>query len=555
MENKMFCYQCQETAGCKGCTQMGVCGKNPEVAAMQDLLVYVTKGLSAVTTKLRAEGKRVAQEINHLATINLFITITNANFDEEAIIKRIFMTLEKKRELIKEVSDPSSLPEAAFWDSTDRAEFAKKAKETGVLATENEDVRSLRELVIYGLKGLSAYSKHANALLQDDEEVDAFLQRALAATLDDSLSADELTALVLETGKFGVEGMALLDRANTTAYGNPEITKVNIGVGTRPGILISGHDLRDMEMLLKQTEGSGVDVYTHSEMLPANYYPAFKKYSHFVGNYGNAWWKQKEEFESFNGPVLMTTNCIVPPKESYKDRIYTTGSAGFPGCKHIPGDIGEEKDFSEIIEHAKKCPPPVEIETGEIIGGFAHNQVFALADKVVDAVKSGAIKKFVVMGGCDGRAKSRNYYTDFAKALPKDAVILTAGCAKFKYNKLPLGDIGGIPRVLDAGQCNDSYSLAVIALKLKEIFGLEDINDLPIVYNIAWYEQKAVIVLLALLYLGVKNIHLGPTLPAFLSPNVAKVLVENFGIAGIGTVEDDLKLFFGDDVEVEELAS
>ena len=555
MENKMFCYQCQETAGCKGCTQMGVCGKNPEVAAMQDLLVYVTKGLSAVTTKLRAEGKRVAQEINHLATLNLFITITNANFDEEAIIKRIFMTLEKKRELIKEVSDPSSLPEAAFWDSTDRAEFVKKAKETGVLATENEDVRSLRELVIYGLKGLSAYSKHANALLQDDEEVDAFLQRALAATLDDSLSADELTALVLETGKFGVEGMALLDRANTTAYGNPEITKVNIGVGTRPGILISGHDLRDMEMLLKQTEGSGVDVYTHSEMLPANYYPAFKKYSHFVGNYGNAWWKQKEEFESFNGPILMTTNCIVPPKESYKDRIYTTGSAGFPGCKHIPGDIGEEKDFSEIIEHAKKCPPPVEIETGEIIGGFAHNQVFALADKVVDAVKSGAIKKFVVMGGCDGRAKSRNYYTDFAKALPKDAVILTAGCAKFKYNKLPLGDIGGIPRVLDAGQCNDSYSLAVIALKLKEIFGLEDINDLPIVYNIAWYEQKAVIVLLALLYLGVKNIHLGPTLPAFLSPNVAKVLVENFGIAGIGTVEDDLKLFFGDDVEVEELAS
>ena len=555
MENKMFCYQCQETAGCKGCTQMGVCGKNPEVAAMQDLLVYVTKGLSAVTTKLRAEGKRVAQEINHLATLNLFITITNANFDEEAIIKRIFMTLEKKRELIKEVSDPSSLPEAAFWDSTDRAEFAKKAKETGVLATENEDVRSLRELVIYGLKGLSAYSKHANALLQDDEEVDAFLQRALAATLDDSLSADELTALVLETGKFGVEGMALLDRANTTAYGNPEITKVNIGVGTRPGILISGHDLRDMEMLLKQTEGSGVDVYTHSEMLPANYYPAFKKYSHFVGNYGNAWWKQKEEFESFNGPILMTTNCIVPPKESYKDRIYTTGSAGFPGCKHIPGDIGEEKDFSEIIEHAKKCPPPVEIETGEIIGGFAHNQVFALADKVVDAVKSGAIKKFVVMGGCDGRAKSRNYYTDFAKALPKDAVILIAGCAKFKYNKLPLGDIGGIPRVLDAGQCNDSYSLAVIALKLKEIFGLEDINDLPIVYNIAWYEQKAVIVLLALLYLGVKNIHLGPTLPAFLSPNVTKVLVENFGIAGIGTVEDDLKLFFGDDVEVEELAS
>ena len=399
-------------------------------------------------------------------------------------------------------------------------------------------------MVIYGLKGLSAYSKHANALLKDDEEVDAFLQRALAATLNDSLTADELVALVLETGKYGVAGMALLDGANTSAYGNPEITKVNIGVRNNPGILISGHDLRDMEMLLKQTEGTGVDVYTHSEMLPANYYPAFKKYSHFVGNYGNAWWKQKEEFESFNGPILMTTNCIVPPKDSYKDRIYTTGSAGFPGCKHIAGDIGEEKDFSEIIEHAKRCAAPIEIEKGEIIGGFAHNQVLALADKVVDAVKTGAIKKFVVMGGCDGRAKSRNYYTDFAKALPKDTVILTAGCAKYKYNKLDLGDIGGIPRVLDAGQCNDSYSLAVIALKLKEVFGLDDINDLPIIYNIAWYEQKAVIVLLALLYLGVKNIHLGPTLPAFLSPNVAKVLVENFGIAPIGTVEDDMELFF-----------
>ena len=416
----------------------------------------------------------------------------------------------------------------------------------GVLATENEDIRSLRELVIYGLKGLSAYSKHANALLKDDEEVDAFLQRALAATLNDNLTVDELVALVLETGKYGVAGMALLDAANTGAYGNPEITKVNIGVRNNPGILISGHDLRDMEMLLKQTEGTGVDVYTHSEMLPANYYPAFKKYSHFVVNYGNAWWQQKEEFESFNGPILMTTNCIVPPKDSYKDRIYTTGSAGFPGCKHIAGDIGQEKDFSEIIEHAKKCAPPVEIEKGEIIGGFAHNQVLALADKVVDAVKTGAIKKFVVMGGCDGRAKSRNYYTDFAKALPKDTVILTAGCAKYKYNKLALGDIGGIPRVLDAGQCNDSYSLAVIALKLKEVFGLDDINDLPIIYNIAWYEQKAVIVLLALLYLGVKNIHLGPTLPAFLSPNVAKVLVENFGIAPIGSVEDDMKLFFGE---------
>ena len=416
----------------------------------------------------------------------------------------------------------------------------------GVLSTGNEDIRSLRELITYGLKGLSAYSKHANALLQDDAEVDAFLQRALAATLDDSLTADDLVALTLETGKYGVAGMALLDKANTTAYGNPEITRVNIGVGTNPGILVSGHDLRDLEMLLEQTAGTGVDVYTHSEMLPAHYYPAFKKYPHFVGNYGNAWWKQKEEFESFHGPILMTTNCIVPPKDSYKDRLYTTGAAGYPGCVHIPGGIGETKDFSALIEHAKRCAPPAELETGEIVGGFAHAQVLALVDKIVEAVQSGAIKKFVVMAGCDGRAKSREYYTEFAKALPGDTVILTAGCAKYKYNKLDLGDIGGIPRVLDAGQCNDSYSLAVIALKLKEVFGLEDINDLPIIYNIAWYEQKAVIVLLALLYLGVKNIHLGPTLPAFLSPNVAKVLVENFGIAGIGTVEEDMKLFFGD---------
>ncbi len=545
MENKMFCYQCQETAGCTGCTQVGVCGKKPEVAAMQDLLIYVSKGLSAVTTQLRIEGKPVSQEINHLITLNLFTTITNANFDEEAIVLRILETLDKKAELYPQVSHPEVLPEAAAW-SGGRAEFAQKAAQVGVLSTENEDVRSLRELITYGLKGLSAYSKHANALLQDDEDVDAFLQRALAKTLDDSLTADELVALTLETGKYGVNGMALLDKANTTAYGNPEITKVKLGVGTRPGILISGHDLRDMEMLLQQTEGTGVDVYTHSEMLPAHYYPAFKKYSHFVGNYGNAWWKQKEEFESFNGPILMTTNCIAPPKDSYKDRLYTTGAAGYPGCKHIPGGIGEEKDFSELIEHAKRCAPPTELEQGEIVGGFAHNQVLALADAVVGAVKSGAIKKFVVMAGCDGRAKSRNYYTDFAQALPKDTVILTAGCAKYKYNKLDLGDIGGIPRVLDAGQCNDSYSLAVIALKLKEVFGLEDINDLPIVYNIAWYEQKAVIVLLALLYLGVKNIHLGPTLPAFLSPNVAKVLVETFGIAGIGTVEDDMKLFFGE---------
>lgn len=545
MENKMFCYQCQETAGCTGCTQMGVCGKNPEVSAMQDLLVYVTKGLSSVTTQLRAEGKEVSAEINHLITLNLFATITNANFDEDAIVDRIFETLFRKQELLKQVAHPEVLPEAARWTFSSRADFQAKAAEVGVLSTKDEDVRSLRELITYGLKGLSAYSKHANVLLKDDGEVDAFLQSALAKTLDDSLTVNDLIALTLETGEYGVKGMALLDEANTSAYGNPEITKVNIGVGTRPGILVSGHDLRDLEMLLKQTEGTGVDVYTHSEMLPAHYYPAFKKYSHFVGNYGNAWWKQKEEFQSFNGPILMTTNCIVPPKDSYKDRLYTTGAAGFPGCKHIPGEIGEEKDFSEIIEHAKRCASPAEIERGEIIGGFAHNQVLALADAVVDAVKSGAIKKFVVMAGCDGRAKSRNYYTDFARELPKDTVILTAGCAKYKYNKLALGDIGGIPRVLDAGQCNDSYSLAVIALKLKEVFGLDDINDLPIVYNIAWYEQKAVIVLLALLHLGVKDIHLGPTLPAFLSPNVAKVLVENFGIAGIGSVEDDLELFFG----------
>jgi hydroxylamine reductase len=544
MENKMFCYQCQETAGCKGCTQVGVCGKKPEVAAMQDLLVYVTKGLSNVTTQLRKEGKPVSAEVNHLATLNLFITITNANFDEEAIVARVEETLAVKNELLAQVSDQSALFDAAKWTGT-RADFEQKAKTVGVLATENEDVRSLRELIVYGLKGLSAYSKHANALLKDNEEVDAFLQRALAATLDDSLSADDLVALTLETGKYGVDGMALLDEANTSAYGNPEITEVNIGVGKNPGILVSGHDLRDIEMLLEQTEGTGVDVYTHSEMLPAHYYPKFKKYKHFVGNYGNAWWKQKEEFESFNGPILMTTNCIVPPKDSYKDRLFTTGAAGFPGCKHIDGAYGQTKDFSEIIELAKKCPAPTEIETGKIVGGFAHAQVFALADKVVDAVKSGAIKRFFVMAGCDGRQKARNYYTDFAAALPKDTVILTAGCAKYKYNKLDLGDIGGIPRVLDAGQCNDSYSLAVIALKLKEVFGVESINDLPISYNIAWYEQKAVIVLLALLYLGVKNIHLGPTLPAFLSPNVAKVLVENFGIAGIGTVEDDLKLFLG----------
>ncbi len=543
MEQNMFCYQCQETAGCKGCTRVGVCGKTPDVAAMQDLLVYVTKGLSAVTTALRKEGKPVSAQVNHLITLNLFTTITNANFDKEAIEARIRATLDTKKELMGQLSDTANLPEAALWDGS--GDWEAKARTVGVLSTENEDIRSLRELITYGLKGLSAYSKHANALLQDNGEVDAFLQRALAATLDDSLSADELVALTLETGKYGVSGMALLDKANTTAYGNPEITRVNIGVGKNPGILVSGHDLRDLEMLLEQTQGTGVDVYTHSEMLPAHYYPAFKKYPNFVGNYGNAWWKQKEEFESFHGPILMTTNCIVPPKDSYKDRLYTTGAAGYPGCRHVPGGIGEEKDFSAIIEHAKRCAPPEQIEQGEIVGGFAHAQVLALADKIVEAVKSGAIRKFVVMAGCDGRAKSREYYTEFAKALPHDTVILTAGCAKYKYNKLPLGDIGGIPRVLDAGQCNDSYSLAVIALKLKEVFGLEDINDLPIVYNIAWYEQKAVIVLLALLYLGVKNIHLGPTLPAFLSPNVAKVLTEQFGIAGIGSVEEDLALLVG----------
>lgn len=542
MENQMFCYQCQETAGCSGCTKTGVCGKTPEVAAMQDLLVYTTKGLAAVTAQLRAQGKPIDRTINHLITQNLFLTITNANFDEQAIHARLRETIELTQSLYREAGQPQGLPEASRWFSLDLSEWQEKAKQIGVLATQDEDIRSLRELVTYGLKGLSAYTQHANALLHENEELDAFLQKALAATLDDSLSADELVALAMETGKYGVDGMAMLDQANTETYGHPEISKVKLGVGERPGILVSGHDLRDLEMLLEQTQGSGVDIYTHCEMLPAHYYPAFKKYPHLVGNYGDAWWKQKEDFEAFQGPVLMTTNCIVPPKDSYKDRLYTTGAAGYPGCRHIPGGAGEKKDFSALIEHAKRCAAPRELETGELVGGFAHHQVLALADKVVEAVKSGAIRKFVVMAGCDGRAKSRDYYTEFAKALPNDTVILTAGCAKYKYNKLPLGDIGGIPRVLDAGQCNDSYSLAVIALKLKEVFGLADINELPIFYNIAWYEQKAVIVLLSLLYLGVKHIHLGPTLPAFLSPNVAKVLVEKFGIAGIGRVEEDLKL-------------
>ena len=545
MEPKMFCFQCQETAGNKGCMFGGVCGKKPETANLQDLLIYVTKGLSEITTRLRSEGKEIPAAIDRLITTNLFMTITNANFDDDRFIDRINATLSSRDELFEQLHDDTGLSDAASWQYRTAEERTLKADKVGVLDTGNEDLRSLRELTLYGLKGMAAYNKHANVLGYADTAIDAFLQKALAKTLDDSLSTDDLTSLVLETGSFGVKVMALLDTANTSTYGNPEITKVELGVRNNPAILISGHDLRDLEMLLEQTANTGVDVYTHSEMLPAHYYPAFKKYPHFAGNYGNAWWKQKEEFEAFNGPILLTTNCLVPPKESYKDRIYTTGSVGFSGCKHIDVEIGETKDFSAIIAHAKKCPPPTQLESGELVGGFAHHQVLALADKVVDAVKSGAIKKFVVMAGCDGRSPARNYYTDFAKALPQDTVILTAGCAKYKYNKLPLGDIGGIPRVLDAGQCNDSYSLALIALKLKEVFGLDDINQLPIVYNIAWYEQKAVIVLLALLSLGVKNIHLGPTLPAFLSPNVAKVLIENFGIAGITDVDTDLEIFFG----------
>lgn len=569
----MFCYQCQEAANCKGCTIKGVCGKTEDLAKAQDLLIYITKGISVFSIKARKLGVD-NKEVNKFIVESLFATITNANFDRDIFIERIKKGLQLREEVreqyikaggkLTETKENTSwlkkifglggakneedlkLPEAAVWFADNVNAFDAKAEKVGVLATENEDVRSLRELLVYGLKGMAAYIKHANNLGYDDGNLHGFIQKALAATLDDSIAVDGLIALVLEAGKYGVDAMALLDKANTESYGNPEITKVNIGVGNKPGILISGHDLKDMEELLKQTEGTGIDVYTHSEMLPANYYPAFKKYKHFVGNYGNAWWKQTEEFESFNGPILMTTNCIVPPKNSYKDRMYTTGATGVPGVKHIPdGKNGNAKDFSAIIAHAKKCQPPKEIEKGEIVGGFAHNQVLALADKVVEAVKTGAIKRFFVMAGCDGRAKSRSYYTDFAKKLPKDTVILTAGCAKYKYNKLDLGDIGGIPRVLDAGQCNDSYSLAVIALKLKEVFGLEDINELPISYNIAWYEQKAVIVLLALLHLGVKNIHLGPTLPAFLSPNVAKVLVENFGIGGITNVDDDIKMFLG----------
>ncbi|NLV60401.1 MAG: hydroxylamine reductase [Spirochaetales bacterium] len=544
MDNKMFCFQCQETAQNYGCTKAGVCGKQSETSNLMDLLIYVTKGLSQVATRLRGEGKAVGLSVNHIVTYNLFQTITNANFDDEQIIERILLTIKAKEDLLNELSNTDGLAEAARYADTTVASWEEFSRTVGVLSEPDEDIRSLKELITYGLKGVAAYSKHANNLIKDNEELDAFIQRALSDLLEEK-SVDELVALTLETGKWGVEGMALLDGANTAAYGNPEMTRVKLGVGTNPGILISGHDLRDLEMLLEQTKGTGVDVYTHSEMLPAHYYPAFKKYDNFYGNYGNAWWMQKKEFESFNGPILMTTNCIVPPSASYKDRLFTTGATGYPGCRHIEGGIGEEKDFSEVIALAKTCPPPLQIEDGELVGGFAHNQVFALADQVVEAIKSGAIRKFVVMGGCDGRAKSREYYTQFAASLPKDTVILTAGCAKYKYIKLDLGTIGGIPRVLDAGQCNDSYSLALIALKLKEIFALEDINELPIAYNIAWYEQKAVIVLLALLSLGVKNIHLGPTLPAFLSPNVVNVLVENFGIAGITNVEDDLALMIG----------
>lgn len=540
MESKMFCYQCQETAGCTGCKMVGVCGKTPDVAYLQDLLIYITKGISEILVRLREEGKEELREVDILVIENLFTTITNVNFNNEDLKDKIEKSLKVKENLLNRLENKEELSKAALI-SIKREEFLVKVEETGILFEKDEDKRSLKEMIIYGLKGLAAYLKHGAVLKEIDDNINLFIEKALAKTLKQDITVEELITLVLEVGKYGVAGMELLDRANTKNYGDPEITKVNIGVGKNPGILISGHDLKDLEMLLEQTQGTGVDVYTHSEMLPAHYYPKFKKYSNFIGNYGNAWWKQQEEFESFNGPIIMTTNCIVPPKESYKNRIFTTGLVSFEGCKHIDGEV---KDFSEVIEMAKRTLPPKEIETGEIIGGFAHNQVFQLADKIVEAIKNGDIKRFVVMGGCDGRSKKREYYTEFAKNLPKDTVILTAGCAKYRYNKLDLGMINGIPRVLDAGQCNDSYSLALIALKLKEVFNLDDINKLPIIYNISWYEQKAVIVLLSLLYLGVKNIHLGPTLPGFLSPNVAKVLVENFNIGGIGEVEEDLERFF-----------
>ena len=538
----MFCFQCQETAKGKGCTVRGVCGKTEEVARLQDLLIYTLKGIAEIVVKGKLDIGKLG-ELNYEVLNSLFMTITNANFDDGAIEKQILKML-AFRDKLRESAAAGDLHDAATFTVSSRESMLEKAARVGVLATADEDIRSLREMITYGLKGMAAYTEHANNIGKENLEINAFIYEALASTLDDSLTVEDLVALTLQTGEHGVKALALLDEANRSRFGNPEITEVNIGVRGNPAILISGHDLTDLEQLLEQTKGTGVDVYTHSEMLPAHYYPAFKKYDHFVGNYGNAWWKQLEEFVSFRGPILFTTNCIVPPRsEEVRSRIFTTGSAGFPGCKHIVADENGRKDFSEIIELAKRLPAPEEIETGRIVGGFAHNQVMALADKVVEAVKSGAIKKFFVMAGCDGRMKSREYYTEFAAKLPRDTVILTAGCAKYRYNKLPLGDIGGIPRVLDAGQCNDSYSLAVIALKLKEAFGLEDINQLPIAFNIAWYEQKAVIVLLSLLYLGFKNIHLGPTLPGFLSPNVAKLLVEKFGIAGIGTVEEDLEHF------------
>ena len=538
----MFCYQCQETAKGTGCEIKGVCGKNEDVAKLQDLLIYTLKGISDIVIKGKLDAKTL-KTVNHEVLNSLFMTITNANFDDTAFETAIKRMISMRNELRAKVS-ATDLHDAAAFEVLTKDDMLTKAATVGVLATENEDIRSLRELIIYGVKGMAAYAHHALNLGKESDEIYMFIYEALASTLDDGLTADELVALTLKTGQFGVTAMALLDDGNTSKYGNPEITEVNIGVRNNPAILISGHDLTDLEQLLEQTKGTGVDIYTHSEMLPAHYYPAFKKYDNFAGNYGNAWWKQNEEFASFNGPILFTTNCIVPPRsEEVKSRIFTSGASGFPGCIHIEADSNGKKDFSAIIALAKTLKAPTEIETGTIVGGFAHEQVFALADKVVDAVKSGAIKKFFVMAGCDGRMKSRDYYTQFAEKLPNDTVILTAGCAKYRYNKLNLGDIGGIPRVLDAGQCNDSYSLALIALKLKEVFGLDDINKLPIAYNIAWYEQKAVIVLLALLYLGVKNIHLGPTLPGFLSPNVAKVLIENFGIAGVGTVEDDINSF------------
>lgn len=538
----MFCYQCQETARGTGCDVRGVCGKTEEVAKLQDLLIYTLKGIAHIVTRSKLSAAEL-DELNYQMVNSLFMTITNANFDDEAIEKQIYKMLAFRDEL-REKTGLGDLHDAAVFQVSSRQAMLDKAASVGVLATKDEDIRSLREMITYGLKGMAAYAEHARNIGKENLEIDAFIYEALAATLDDSLTADDLVALTLKTGEHGVKVMALLDEANTSRFGNPEITEVQIGVRKNPAILISGHDLTDLEQLLEQTKGTGVDVYTHSEMLPAHYYPAFKKYEHFVGNYGNAWWKQTTEFETFHDPILFTTNCIVPPrKEEIRKRIFTTGSTGYPGCKHIEADENGKKDFSEIIALAKTLPPPEEIETGSIVGGFAHNQVMALADKVVEAVKSGAIKKFFVMAGCDGRMKSREYYTEFAQKLPKDTVILTAGCAKYRYNKLNLGDIGGIPRVLDAGQCNDSYSLAVIALKLKEAFGLDNINELPIAFSIAWYEQKAVIVLLSLLYLGVKNIHLGPTLPGFLSENVAKVLVDKFGIAGIGTVSEDIELF------------